>query len=323
VGATPGELEAVLKLIQRFDPPGIAARDLRECLLIQLEQRGARPRQSNLASHQLDLAFVIVQDHYPLFIERRTGALAKTLRIPRQTVEEACALIRGLNPRPARGFFSEIAPTLVPDLVIRRRERHFDVELNDGEVPHLRVSRAYYRMLRDPNTPPDAKEFLLQRFRQAGWLIRAIDERNTTLLSVAKCLLSLQREFVEHGPQAIKPLTQAQVAKLIGRHPSTVSRAICGKTIDTPYGVLPLEELFASSVPQPPGTEGVSADGVSDAKIKSQIARLVEREDPQRPMSDDALAKQMAQEGITVARRTVAKYRASLKLLPAHLRKRQ
>ncbi len=317
-GTDPQQLEQVLKLLQRFDPPGIAARDLRECLLIQLELRGVRPDLLDPDQSPIDLAYLIVRDHTELLLERRLGALARATRSPRERLEQACALIKGLNPRPGRGFSTEVVPAVIPDLIIRRRERHFDVELNDSEIPRLRVNRAYSRMLRDPRTPADAREFLLQRFRQAGWLIRAIDERNTTVLSVARCLLSLQRRFVEHGPQALQPLTQAQVARLIGRHPSTVSRAIAGKTIDTPYGIFPLDQLFASGVPQPS-----NADGVSDAKIKAQITRLIEQEEPHHPLSDEALAARIAEEGIAVARRTIAKYRASLKILPAHLRRRR
>ena len=180
------------------------------------------------------------------------------------------------------------------------------------------MSRQYYRMLRDPRTPADAKEFLMAKFRNASWLIKAIEERNTTLLSIARCLISLQREFVDQGPQALKPLTQAQVASLVGRHPSTISRAIAGKTIDTPYGVFYLENLFASSVPQ-----GENTESVSDQQIKSELQRFIADEDTARPLSDAALAKQLAERNIVVARRTIAKYRTSLSILPAHLRRRR
>jgi RNA polymerase sigma-54 factor len=158
--------------------------------------------------------------------------------------------------------------------------------------------------------------FLSQKMRRDNWLIKAIDERNATILSIARCLISLQREFLEHGPQAIKPLTQAQVASLVGRHASTVSRAIYGKTLDTPHGVFRLEELFASRVPQ-----AAESETISDAKIKSEIRRLIAEEDPRHSLSDAALAKRLAQQKILVARRTIAKYRANLKILPAHLRK--
>ena len=170
------------------------------------------------------------------------------------------------------------------------------------------------------------------KFRKASWLIKAIDERNTTLLAIARCLISLQRDFLEHGPKALKPLTQAQVASLIGRHPSTVSRAIAGKTLDTPFGIFRLEQFFASGVPQgrggsPPSGAAEHADGraesISDERIKSELARLIASEDPAHPLSDAALVARLAEQHIVVARRTVAKYRLALKLLPAHLRRRR
>ncbi|MBI4003943.1 MAG: RNA polymerase sigma-54 factor, partial [Candidatus Omnitrophica bacterium] len=224
-----------------------------------------------------------------------------------------------LNPKPGRLFSGDLPPSVIPDLIVTRRDRHYDVELNDQGMPRVGINRSYHRMLKDPETPEDAKEFLLKKFRQASWIVKSIDERNATLLSIGRCLISLQRDFVEQGPKALKPLTQSQVASLIGRHASTVSRAIAGKSLDTPYGVFRLEQLFASGVPQNPASH---AD-ISDATIKSEIQRLINEEDAQHPFSDEALAQQLAQRDITVARRTIAKYRTSLKILPAHLRKRR
>ena len=318
-------LEAVLKIIQRFDPPGVGARDLRECLMLQLEQNDACG----------SLACRILQDHFPLFVQHRLTAIASATGSSIQQVETACDRLKRLNPKPGRLFTSDLPPSIVPDLVIHRRERHDDVELNDQELPQVGINHTYYRMLKDPRTPEEAKGFLLKKFRQASWLMKAIDERNTTLLAIGRCLISLQRDFVEHGSRALKPLTQAQVAELIGRHPSTVSRAISGKTIDTPYGIFRLEQLFASGVPQfrsghrpeRSRTDGVpqaeATGDVSDAKIKSEIQRLISEEDAQHPCSDEVLVRQLAQRNISVARRTIAKYRTSLKILPAHLRRRR
>ncbi len=300
------DTEAALRLIQRLEPPGVGARDLRECLLIQLEQQ----------NEQNSLAYRILRDCFPLFAQGRLSAIAKATAAPPDDVTRACEAIKRLNPKPGRAFASDLPSAVVPDLLIHHRERHYDVELNDQWVPRVLVSRAYYRMLKDPRTPPDAKEFLTTKFRQASWLIKAMDERNATLLAVARCLISLQRDFLEHGPRALKPLNQAQVASSIGRHPSTVSRAICGKTIDTPYGVFRLEQLFASGVPQA-GDNG----SVSDEQIKSEMQRLIADENPQQPFSDAALTQRLAQRQMTVARRTVAKYRIALKILPAHLRR--
>ncbi len=300
--------EAVLRQIQRFDPPGVGARDLRECLMIQLEQTGACG----------SLAHRILKDHFELFIKHRLPQLAKATGAAMAQVSQACECLRRLNPKPGRVFSGELPPSVIPDLVISHQEHHYDVELNDQDMPHVGVNRAYYRMLKDARTPSDAKEFLASKFQKASWLIKAIEERNATLLAIARCLISLQREFLEYGPQAIKPLTQAQVAHLIGRHPSTVSRAIAGKTIDSPFGVYRLEELFASGVPQ-----SNDAATVSDERIKSEIQRLIAAEDPQHPLSDAALAKHLSEQQVMVARRTIAKYRTALKVLPAHLRRRR
>ncbi len=302
-------LEIALKMIQRLEPPGVGARDLRECLRLQLEHAGA---VNTLADR-------ILEHHFELFVQHRLAAIAKAASASPAAVAEACDQLRRLNPRPGCAFANDLPPSIIPDLVIRHRDNHYDVELNDQDVPRVAVSRSYYRMLKDTRTPHDAKEFLANKFQKASWLIKAIDERNTTVLSIARCVISLQREFLEHGAQAITPLTQAQVAGLIGRHPSTVSRAICGKTIDTPFGVFALEHLFATGVRQSVDTAGPA---ISDERIKAEIQRLVAAEVVRRPLSDSALVEHLASDGIRVARRTVAKYRAALKILPAHLRRR-
>ncbi|MBI4341271.1 MAG: RNA polymerase factor sigma-54 [Candidatus Omnitrophica bacterium] len=298
-------IEEVLRMIQQLDPPGVGARNLRECLLLQLEHGGFTQ----------SLSYRILQDHFALFTQRRLGAIARATGRPVAEVEQACAQIRQLNPKPGRAFAGELPPSVIPDLIIRHREQHYDVELNDQELPQLNISRTYHRMLRDPRTPGDAKAFLMDKLHKASWLIKAIDERNATLLAIARCVISLQRDFLSQGPQALQPLTQAQVAGLVGRHPSTVSRAVFGKTIDTPYGIFRLEQLFASRVPQP------SANGVSDAAIKAELERLLADEDPLHPLSDATIVKRLAARHIAVARRTIAKYRACLNILPAHLRR--
>jgi RNA polymerase sigma-54 factor len=308
LGASADRLEAALRIIQRLDPPGVGARDLRECLMLQLEQGGQGG----------SLAYRILRDHFPLFARHQPAALAKATGATLGEIEEAKERLKRLHPKPGRIFAGELPPAVTPDLLVVKRERHYDVELNEQAVPRVTISRAYQRMLRRPDTPADAREFLAAKFRKAAWLIRAIDERNATLLAIGRCLISLQREFLEQGPQALKPLTQSQVAGLIGRHASTVSRAITGKSIDTPCGIFRLEQLFASGIPQE-----ASAACVSDARIKSEIQRLIAEEDAQRPLSDEALALALAQRRISVARRTIAKYRTSLNILPAHLRRRR
>jgi len=269
-------LAAGLKLIQRFEPLGVGARDLRECLMIQLEQTDACS----------SLAYRILQEHFPLFVQHRCSAIATALNVPVQEVEAACECLKRLNPKPGRLFSGELPPSIIPDLIVTRRDRHYDVELNDQGMPQVGINRSYHRMLKDPETPEDAKEFLLKKFRQASWIVKSIDERNTTLLAIGRCLISLQRDFVEQGPKALKPLTQSQVASLIGRHASTVSRAIAGKSLDTPYGVFRLEQLFASAVSQ-----GSSSEHVSDATIKAEIGTDDGHELPNIPLVKWAINK--------------------------------
>ena len=308
LGVAAPRLEAVLKVIQRFDPPGVGARDLRECLLLQAERNGSCG----------SLAYRILRDHFTLFVQHHLSALANATGSSLAQVDAACANLKQLNPRPGRIFSGDLPPSVVPDLILVRQETYDDVELNDQAMPRVTINRAYARMLRNPNTPDDARQFLAGKLRQATWLVKAIEERHATLLAIGRCLISLQREFLAHGSKALKPLTQAQVAQLIGRHASTVSRAIAGKTVDTPYGIFRLEQLFPSGVPQ----AAASAD-VSDAAIKAEIQRLIAEENARQPFSDEALAKRLAQRRIAVARRTIAKYRTALKILPAHLRRRR
>lgn len=319
----PKALEAALRIVQRLDPPGVGARNLRECLMLQLERRlaveldGTPPAQQSSDA----LAYRILRDHFEFFVQRRLGSMARVTGVPAKEVEAACERLRRLNPKPGRAFANDLPPSVVPDLVIRKREEHYDAELNDEHLPALRINRRYHRMLQASNTPAEVKEFLQERFRKASWVVKAIEERHATLLAIARCLISLQGEFIERGPQAFKPLTQAQVAGLVGRHASTVSRAIAGKTIDTPFGVFRLEQFFASGVPQT--TERGEVSEVSDEAIKSEIQRLIAQEDTDHPLSDASLAERLAQRHLTVARRTITKYRTSLKILPAHFRKRR
>jgi RNA polymerase sigma-54 factor len=297
-----------LKMVQRLDPPGVGARDLRECLLLQLE-----------AAHEQDtLAWRILDRHFALFVQNRPVALAKACRAAIIEAEQACARLKRLNPKPGSCVSGALAQMVVPDMVVVRRDEHYDVELNDQFIPQMAINRSYYRMLRDPSTAADVREFLHDKFRQAGWVIRSIDERNATLLAIGRCLISLQRDFLDKGLAGLKPLTQAQVGDSIGRHPSTVSRAVAGKSIDTPSGIFRLDQLFASAVAQ-----GQAGPAVSDASIKSEIMNLVRKEDSTHPLSDDQIVQRLRQRQLSVARRTVAKYRSALKILPARLRRKR
>jgi RNA polymerase sigma-54 factor len=293
-------------VIQTFDPPGVGARDLRECLLLQLRRQGLSE----------SLSAQILRDHFPAFLQRRLRRLASACHRPVEEVEAAYALIQRLQPRPSRGREPSLSMPVIPDLAVRRLESRYEVEWLDDRLPRLVMSTAYRRMLHNPDTPADAKQFLQDRLRHATWVIRAVEQRAATLLAIARCILTVQRDFLEHGPQALKPLTHAQVAQAVGRHPSTVGRAIAGKSIDTPYGIIRLERFFASRVPQRHPN-----DVLSDATVKAQLQALIRDEDPSTPLSDEGMVAKLRAHGACVARRTVAKYRVELKILPAYLRR--
>ena len=305
---SPEELKRILGILQICDPSGVGARNLQECLLIQLRHHG----------HADSLATRVVRDHFPLLLQRNLRRLASLCQCPQEELTAAYQTIQQLQPKPYRAPSLGDTQLLVPDLVVSKERAQYDVELVEERLPVLRLSRVYRQMLHDPDAPADAKQFLKDRLRQAMWLIRAVEQRHATLVAIARCLLAMQRDFLEEGPQALKPLTHAQVAQAIGRHPSTVGRAIAGKCIQTPYGILPLERFFASRVPQHAPNQAVS-----DATIKAQLQALIAQEDPSHPFSDDALAGQLRHRGLSVARRTVAKYRTALKILPAYLRRQQ
>ncbi|MBI4355967.1 MAG: RNA polymerase factor sigma-54 [Candidatus Omnitrophica bacterium] len=302
-----GEAERLLQILHTLEPSGVGARTIQECLLIQLRHRG-------LAD---SLAAAVVREHWTLFLRHDLKHLAARSGRSLEEMEAACHLIRQLNPKPYRATSAPAERPWVPDLAIRQVEDGYEVELYDEELPRLRVSRTYRQMLHDPRAPVDAKLFVKERLRQAIWLLRAIEQRHTTLLAIARCLIEEQRAFLEQGFAALRPLTQAEVAQRVGRHPSTVGRAIAGKLMATPFGILPMERFFASRVPQ-----AEAHASLSDASIKAAIATCLAEEDPRHPYSDEALTTLLRQQGMAVARRTVAKYRTALKMLPAHLRRR-
>ncbi|MBI3323726.1 MAG: RNA polymerase factor sigma-54 [Candidatus Omnitrophica bacterium] len=302
------DVEAALQLLHRLDPPGVGARSLQECLLIQLEHQA----EAN------SLAATIVQDHFELLAKRRIRQLAAKLHVSLQEAERAFAIITRLEPKPARNFSKEATAYHTPDLIMRELDGQYHVELNDEGLPRLSLSSRYRSLLRDGATSLEAKQFIRQKIRHAVWLLKAVNRRQETLLSIGRCLLALERDYFARGIVGLKALTHEEVAKLIGCHPSTISRATAGKTIQTPYGILQLEAFFGGGIANPNDEHA----HLSPRTIQAEIKNLIASEDPLKPLSDQALAEQLKAQGYPLARRTVAKYRTSMKLLPAHLRKR-
>lgn len=300
------DLEKGLAVIQRFEPAGVGARSLTECLLIQLAHRG----DGN------GLAAQIIWDHFDLLVKQKWHQLASKLRIHIDALQEAVQTIARLDPKPARNFSGEVSLPVTPDLIMRQAKDGYEVEVNDESLPKLILSSTYRQMLRSPSSSFETKTFIREKMRQGSWLIKAIEQRKQTLLSIARCVVQLQKDYFTQGIQFLRALTQEEISKMVGCHPSTISRAIAGKTIQTPYGVVPLETFFGGGISLP------EQDGkkLPSRTIQAEIENLIARENPEKPLSDHALALILREKGYPVARRTVAKYRTQLKILPAHFR---
>ncbi|QDT55345.1 RNA polymerase sigma-54 factor [Caulifigura coniformis] len=292
------EAEKALKLIQRLDPPGIGARDLKECLLLQITpETPLRDVLFTLISQHLD---DIVQNRLPL-IERKTG-------YPLDAIKSAIEQMRTLNPYPGRGFAQAPVQSISPELTVDKDENgKWSVTLLDEHVPQLRISRRYLQML-EQNPDPATKEFIKRKVESARWLIDAIEQRYSTLKKVAQTIVDKQTEFLEYGPEHIRPLKMEDVAQVVGVHVTTVSRAVADKYIATPRGIFSLKRFFGG------GTTTESGEEVAWDIIRIKLKEIVDQEDKRDPLSDDALVDELAKQGYQLARRTVTKYRKALNI---------
>jgi RNA polymerase sigma-54 factor len=304
---TVAEGEELLKVIQGFDPPGIGARNLRECLLLQL-------READLED---TLAFRIVRDYFDQLINHRWSEISKDLAITPRDVQAAADDVAKLDPKPGLKYAAPADNYITPDLIVEKVSGEYLVFLNDTSLPRLKLSRAYREIARDKNKfKGENKEFISNKLNSANWMIQAIEQRRQTMLKVMNFIVDRQRDFFERGVQFLKPLTLREVAEVINMHESTVSRVTNEKFVQTPRGVLPLKFFFSSGLSTSSG-EDVSARG-----IKAKIQKLVADENPRRPLTDQAIVNILKEEGIQIARRTVAKYRDQLGILSARMRKR-
>ncbi len=304
IGVTPEEVENVLVLLQGFDPVGVAARDLRECLLLQLRQQECSdPLVLQLVEAHLD---EVGQGHY------RT--LALKLKCSPLKVQEAVDLIRRLDPKPGLAFGGSTANYVLPDLTVEKIDDQYVILVNDTVVPRLTINSAYRRMVQ--NGDEDLKKFVSGRLQAAVGLIRSIEQRRRTLFRVMETIVELQREFFDHGPAYLQPLTLRQVAEIVSVHESTVSRAIAGKYAATPRGLLSLRSFFPTPVHTDSGTD------MAAANVKQSLRELIAKEDTNRPFSDQDLAELLDGKGIKLSRRTVAKYREEMGIATSSRRKR-
>ncbi len=302
----PARVEQVLKRVQSFDPPGVAARDLRECLYRQLANHGMEE----------SLAARIVLQHLDLLEKHRYAEIAKALGVSLELVNEAAKAISSLEPKPGRDYGGQEPTYIVPDVLIQKVGDDFVVTLNESAVPRLRLANYYQRVLHDGTVGAETREYLQERLRSARWLVKSIYQRQQTIFKVANSIVKFQRAFFEHGVSHLKPLVLKDVAEDIGMHESTISRATANKYAHTPQGIFELKFFFTS------GVKASDGEGISAETVKEKIRAMVASEAQGDPLSDQAIADMLRAGQINIARRTVAKYRQALGILPSSRRKK-
>lgn len=299
------DLIAAKDVLQSFDPVGIGAEDLRDCLLIQLERLGKKH----------SLAHRLVDQHLEDLAHKRYPVMARRLGVPIEQVSRAADFIGTLDPRPAQRFSISSNTYVNPDIVVEHQGSEWVAVMNNDHLPNLRISNAYKDILGQAGSSQDVRHYIREKIRGGKFLIRSIHQRQQTIQKIAAEIIQHQREFLESGPGHLRPLNMATVAESVGVHETTVSRAIAGKYIATPHGVFELKFFFSH------GVRTESGEDLSNNSVKSAISDLIKSELKTKPLSDDKLAKLLDNQGIKVARRTVAKYREALGILPSHLRK--
>ncbi len=304
---TAAEAEEMLRIIQKLDPPGVGARDLRECLILQLEARGETDT----------LAYRLVRDAFDDLKAHRWSDLGKRFGLDAAEVQTVADDLAKLDPKPGLQHSSANEAYIIPDLVVEKIDGQYKVFLNDAGLPRLRISKTYQDIARDKKKfQGENKDFINQRMNSAHWMIQAIEQRRQTMLKVMNFIVDRQREFFDKGVEFLKPLTLREVADVINMHESTVSRVTNEKYVQTPRGLLPLKFFFSS------GLSTTTGEDASARAIRAQIEKMVADEDAKDPLTDQQIVEMFAQKGVKIARRTVAKYRDQLSILPARMRKR-
>jgi RNA polymerase sigma-54 factor len=301
-GVPTAEVEKVLAMVQTFDPLGVAARTIQECLLIQLR---ADPNPDPVSVE-------IVEEHFDDLSRRRYADIARTLKLPLDRIMESVEEIMGLEPKPGRRFGGSDSRYIVPDVFVYKLGSDYTVVLNEDGIPRLRVNSLYRSLLKGSD---DAKQYVEQKLRSAVWLIKSVDQRQRTLRKVTQSIVKFQREFLDKGLAYLRPLSLRDVGEDISMHESTISRVTTNKYVETPQGLFELKYFFHSGI--------ASGDGemVSSVSVKKMIQDLLANEDPAKPLSDQEVALILKGRGLTIARRTVAKYREEVGILPSHQRR--
>src|SRR5437899_151664 len=304
-GLPAEKIQQVLKVIQSFDPPGVGARDLRECLLLQMERSGQKNR----------LEYRIVSEFMDAVGKRRIPEIARGTGHSVDAVQEALERIARLEPRPGRAFLPDNDQYILPEVFVQKSADDFIVTTNNEHIPHLRISNVYKDLMSQRENTAEVRNYIREKIRAGKFLIKSLHQRQQTILNIAKEIVRRQREFMEKGVAFLKPLTMVQVAEVVGVHETTVSRAVSGKYMQTPQGLFEMKYFFTA------GIQTASGDGMSNTSVKDMIAEIFKKEDTAKPLSDQEVVKMLADKGIVIARRTVAKYRTELNILPSNLRK--
>ena len=301
----PQFLEA-LDILKTFNPAGIGAKDLQECLLIQLKRK----------QKEDSLAHTIIDETYPLLLRRRIQEIAKKLKVSEEAIQKALEEIASMDPSPGKRFSADTNNVIEPDIKIYLEDDIWKIELNNEYIPKLRISQKYKDLLAQGNLSKKEKEYLVENMRSGKFLINSLDQRQNTLKKISQKIIEQQPKFFVKSNPSLQPLTMQKIADDVGVHETTISRAIANKYAKTPHGVFPLKHFFNS------GFTSESGETIANRSIKETIEKIIQKEDPTKPISDQAISKELEKEGIKIARRTVAKYREQQGILPTHLRRR-
>jgi RNA polymerase sigma-54 factor len=305
-GVPKEDFEKMLALIQSFYPPGVGARDLPECLLIQLQRQG---RESSIE-------YRIVSEHMEDLGKRHFPEIARRMGISAEEVQRAANKIARLSPRPGQVFAAAPQNYVLPDVTVEKVDGDYQVILNNEQIPHLRISNIYKDIIAQGNNGAEVKDYIRDKIRSGKFLIRSIHQRQQTISNIAHEIVSRQRDFFEHGPSHLKPMTMAEIANAVGVHETTVSRAVSGKYMATPQGIFEMKYFFTS------GYQTATGESMSNTSVKEAVLDLVKHEDSNAPLSDQEIVEILTERGIPIARRTVAKYRTELNILPSHMRRK-
>ena len=305
----PEEVENILKQIHQFDPVGIGARNLRECLMAQLESQDL--------NGQKEIALKIIRDGFTDFVNKRYEKVAQELDISLDQIKKALEVINRLNPKPGEGFWDSRQNYIIPDFIVEKVDDELVVSLNEWNIPGLQISPHYRKLIQNARKlNKDVRQFLRKKVESARWFINALQQRRITMLKTMHAIVDLQKDFFEKGPEHIKPMIMKDVAEVIEMDISTVSRVVNGKYVQTDYGVFELKYFFNE------GMETLDGENMSTLRIKEQLKEIIGKENPDKPYSDDKLADMLKKNGIPIARRTVAKYREQLDIPIARLRRK-